>query len=75
MDSAHLLPAVFMFIVGTMHIILVAFAIPALKRLDRNARSIKRAMNHFTALSAIVFFDMTYNGYILYILSGGKPIS
>jgi regulator of replication initiation timing len=75
MDSTHLLPAVFLVIVGTMYVVLVAFTIPSLKRLDKNGEGIRKVLVHFTALSVTTFFDIAYNTYILYIMNGGKPVS
>ncbi|GEM_PF-6930131 len=75
MDNTHLLPTVFLATVGTMYVVLVAFTIPSVRRLDKKGEGIKKVLIHFTALSVTAFFDMAYNAYILYIMNGGKPIS
>ncbi|MDY9924862.1 hypothetical protein [Methanosarcina sp.] len=75
MSTAYLLPSAVLATVGTMYTIFIAVVIFSAKYFDQNIKDMKRLLNYFLYLSLVVLITLLYNGYILYLQSGGVPAS
>jgi predicted nucleic acid-binding Zn-ribbon protein len=75
MDIAYLFPSAVLATVGTMYAIFVAVAIFSAKYFDQNIKNMRLLLEYFLLLSIVVLITELYNGYILYLQSGGTLAS